>query len=214
MRTAAVRLVLHYPRSVVDVMCRRVWTVSPCRAFASDSQHPSARRPLSADQCERTFIALKPDAVQRGLVGTIISRFETCGCALLGAARERARVCTHTLCECTSVLHARSYKLVGIRIVNPTRAIAERHYAGARARAPAGSAAPCAFVQPCNREPLCVCAHRAPRARLLRARVSLPLLRPCRRHGTHARTRARARARVRARANVCTSGRVHMHART
>lgn len=28
---------------------------------------------------ERTFIACKPDAVQRGLVGAIISRFETRG---------------------------------------------------------------------------------------------------------------------------------------
>lgn len=33
---------------------------------------------------ERTFIALKPDAVQRGLVGDIISRFEKKGFKLIG----------------------------------------------------------------------------------------------------------------------------------
>src|SRR3989344_5105909 len=33
---------------------------------------------------ERTFIALKPDAVQRGLIGEIISRFEKVGLKLVG----------------------------------------------------------------------------------------------------------------------------------
>lgn len=33
---------------------------------------------------ERTFIALKPDAVQRGLVGEILSRFERKGLKLIG----------------------------------------------------------------------------------------------------------------------------------
>jgi len=33
---------------------------------------------------ERTFIAIKPDGVQRGLVGRIISRFETKGFTLVG----------------------------------------------------------------------------------------------------------------------------------
>ena len=33
---------------------------------------------------ERTFLAIKPDGVQRGLVGTIISRFETKGFKLVG----------------------------------------------------------------------------------------------------------------------------------
>ncbi|MEM1171896.1 MAG: nucleoside-diphosphate kinase [Cyanobacteria bacterium P01_H01_bin.35] len=33
---------------------------------------------------ERTFIAIKPDGVQRGLVGQIISRFETKGFTLVG----------------------------------------------------------------------------------------------------------------------------------
>jgi len=49
---------------------------------------------------ERTFIAVKPDGVQRGLVGEIIRRFES-----------------------------RGYKLVGIRMVQPTEAFAKQHYA-------------------------------------------------------------------------------------
>uniref|UniRef100_A0A8D2EZM9 nucleoside-diphosphate kinase n=1 Tax=Theropithecus gelada TaxID=9565 RepID=A0A8D2EZM9_THEGE len=34
--------------------------------------------------CERTFIAIKPDGVQRGLVGEIIKRFEQKGFRLVG----------------------------------------------------------------------------------------------------------------------------------
>ena len=33
---------------------------------------------------ERTFIMIKPDGVQRGLIGQIISRFETKGFKLVG----------------------------------------------------------------------------------------------------------------------------------
>ena len=33
---------------------------------------------------DRTFIMIKPDGVQRGLVGAIISRFENKGCQLVG----------------------------------------------------------------------------------------------------------------------------------
>lgn len=49
---------------------------------------------------ERTFIALKPDAVQRGLVGEIISRFEKKG-----------------------------YKLVALKMMTPSKSLAENHYA-------------------------------------------------------------------------------------
>ncbi|KAI9682470.1 MAG: nucleoside diphosphate kinase [Trizodia sp. TS-e1964] len=49
---------------------------------------------------EQTFIAIKPDGVQRGLVGAIISRFETKG-----------------------------FKLVAIKMVQPTKAHLEKHYA-------------------------------------------------------------------------------------
>lgn len=48
---------------------------------------------------ERTFIALKPDAVQRGFVGEVITRFERKG-----------------------------FKLVGMKLMQVTRAMAEEHY--------------------------------------------------------------------------------------
>ena len=49
---------------------------------------------------ERTFIMIKPDGVQRGLVGTIIQRFEQKG-----------------------------FKLVGMKLCAPGRAHFEQHYA-------------------------------------------------------------------------------------
>ncbi|SHN70653.1 nucleoside-diphosphate kinase [Desulfitobacterium chlororespirans] len=49
---------------------------------------------------EKTFIMLKPDAVQRGLVGQIIARFEAKGC-----------------------------KLVGMKLMSVDQALAEQHYA-------------------------------------------------------------------------------------
>jgi len=49
---------------------------------------------------ERTFIAVKPDGVHRGLIGEIISRFERKG-----------------------------YKLVAIKVIRPTKEFAEKHYA-------------------------------------------------------------------------------------
>ncbi|KAI0490391.1 nucleoside diphosphate kinase [Xylaria cf. heliscus] len=49
---------------------------------------------------EQTFIAIKPDGVQRGLVGPIISRFES-----------------------------RGYKLAAIKLVTPGKAHLEQHYA-------------------------------------------------------------------------------------
>ena len=49
---------------------------------------------------ERTFLAVKPDGVQRGLIGDIIARFEK-----------------------------RGYKLVGLKMVWPTKEMAEQHYA-------------------------------------------------------------------------------------
>lgn len=48
---------------------------------------------------ERTFLAVKPDGVQRGLVADIIGRFERKG-----------------------------YKLVGLKMMQVTREIAENHY--------------------------------------------------------------------------------------
>ncbi|KAI5297857.1 multicatalytic endopeptidase [Ascosphaera pollenicola] len=48
---------------------------------------------------EQTFIAIKPDGVQRGLVGAIIARFET-----------------------------RGYKLAAIKLVSPSKEHLETHY--------------------------------------------------------------------------------------
>ncbi len=49
---------------------------------------------------ERTFVAIKPDAVKRGLIGRIIKRIENKG-----------------------------YKIVGMKMIHPTLEIAEKHYA-------------------------------------------------------------------------------------
>jgi nucleoside-diphosphate kinase len=49
---------------------------------------------------ERTFLAVKPDGVQRQLVGEIIGRYE-----------------------------AKGFKLVGLKLLQPTRELAEKHYA-------------------------------------------------------------------------------------
>ncbi|MBC7527654.1 MAG: nucleoside-diphosphate kinase [Chthonomonadaceae bacterium] len=54
---------------------------------------------------ERTYIMVKPDGVQRRLVGEIIRRFET-----------------------------RGLKLVALKMVTPTREIAEKHYAAHKER--------------------------------------------------------------------------------
>ncbi|AET65835.1 nucleoside diphosphate kinase [Desulfosporosinus orientis DSM 765] len=54
---------------------------------------------------ERTFIMLKPDAVQRGLVGEVINRFEKKG-----------------------------LKLVGMKLIQVDRALAEEHYAEHRGK--------------------------------------------------------------------------------
>merc|ERR1712054_523163 len=53
-----------------------------------------------AEQLERTYIMIKPDGVQRGLVGTIIARFE-----------------------------AKGYKLVAMKMAMPGKAHMEKHYA-------------------------------------------------------------------------------------
>jgi len=53
-----------------------------------------------ASRNERTFIAIKPDAVQRGLVAKIVKRFEQ-----------------------------RGYKLVGLKMLVPNEALLREHYA-------------------------------------------------------------------------------------
>ena len=48
---------------------------------------------------ERTFVAIKPDGVKRGLIGKILQRFED-----------------------------KSYKIVGLKLINVTPEIAAKHY--------------------------------------------------------------------------------------
>ena len=55
--------------------------------------------PREAELVERTLVLLKPDAVERGLVGQILTRFETVG-----------------------------LKIVGLKMVVPSRDFAARHY--------------------------------------------------------------------------------------
>ena len=54
---------------------------------------------------ERTFVAIKPDGVQRGLIGEILGRFERKG-----------------------------FKLVALKEVTPSRDLAEKHYGVHRER--------------------------------------------------------------------------------
>ncbi|KAI1429589.1 nucleoside diphosphate kinase [Xylaria sp. FL1777] len=66
----------------------------------TSSLPPPNPEPQHKMSTEKTFIAIKPDGVQRGLIGPIISRFEN-----------------------------RGYKLVAIKLVTPGKAHLEQHYA-------------------------------------------------------------------------------------
>jgi nucleoside-diphosphate kinase len=54
---------------------------------------------------ERTYVMIKPDGVQRGLVGTVINRFEN-----------------------------RGYKLVALKMLSPSQELLENHYADLKSR--------------------------------------------------------------------------------
>ncbi|KAI9285974.1 nucleoside diphosphate kinase [Umbelopsis sp. AD052] len=79
-------------------------------ATAGFAYYQTTQSPILADSkgvagvkgtdSERTFIMIKPDGVQRGLIGKIINRFEE-----------------------------RGYKLVALKTVAPSKEMAERHYA-------------------------------------------------------------------------------------
>jgi hypothetical protein len=61
---------------------------------------------------ERTFIMIKPDGVQRGLVSKIIARFEEKGFKLVGAAPRR---CLRALgCRARALARARAPGSCGI----------------------------------------------------------------------------------------------------
>ncbi|CEJ01159.1 hypothetical protein G6F70_004336 [Rhizopus microsporus] len=97
-------------RAAVSSASRHGMTVcAAVTAGALSYAYFQSKEPVSADAkpiagvkgtlTERTFIAIKPDGVQRGLVGKIISRFEE-----------------------------RGYKLVGLKAIVPPRELAEKHY--------------------------------------------------------------------------------------
>lgn len=75
-------------------------TLFQTRALAAAAAGTSAAATLAfADKNERSYIMLKPDAVQRGLVGEIIQRFEK-----------------------------RGFKLVALKMVQPSLEHAQKHY--------------------------------------------------------------------------------------
>ncbi|ROW01840.1 hypothetical protein VMCG_05647 [Cytospora schulzeri] len=71
---------------------------STIQTFPIPTEDPTPEIKMSST--EQTFIAIKPDGVQRGLIGPIIQRFEQ-----------------------------RGYKLVAIKLVTPTKEHLEAHYA-------------------------------------------------------------------------------------
>ncbi|KAJ9070459.1 nucleoside diphosphate kinase Ndk1 [Entomophthora muscae] len=77
--------------------CAYLYTLSPNQLIQNEAAPLSG---IKGTNSERTFIAVKPDGVQRGLVGEIISRFEK-----------------------------RGYKLVAMKVIVPSKALAKEHYA-------------------------------------------------------------------------------------
>ena len=73
-----------------------MWVCLPSGRAATDD---GARLTNQTMSTERTFIAIKPDGVQRGLVGEILGRFESKG-----------------------------FKLVGLKQLTASRELAEQHY--------------------------------------------------------------------------------------
>lgn len=72
-------------------------------AFMMNNNVECAKLPphgVAGTKTERTFIAIKPDGVQRGLIGEIVKRFEQKG-----------------------------YKLVAAKLIHPSKETAEGHYA-------------------------------------------------------------------------------------
>lgn len=69
------------------------------RALATAAAIAAGTTVASAEKTERSYIMLKPDAVQRGLVGDVITRFEK-----------------------------RGFKLVALKLVTPSLDHAKKHY--------------------------------------------------------------------------------------
>jgi len=78
---------------------------SPAESFIAQCDDKIPIHGVPGTKNERTFIAVKPDGTQRGLIGKIISRFEEKG-----------------------------YKLVAIKIIHPTEELARQHYDDLKAK--------------------------------------------------------------------------------
>ena len=62
---------------------------------------------------ERTYVMIKPDGVQRGLVGEIIARFERKGFKLVGLKSVNGKL-VYTLTRLGPWLHADSTEMSGL----------------------------------------------------------------------------------------------------
>ena len=56
---------------------------TPHPTSTPSTHHPAGANQAGASQAERTYIMIKPDGVQRGLVGNIVTRFENRGFKLV-----------------------------------------------------------------------------------------------------------------------------------
>jgi len=79
---------------------KRVSTASVAQSVSKQEQKQCPPHGIPGSRQERSFIAVKPDGLQRGLVGEIIGRFEK-----------------------------RGFKLVAMKLVKPTKDFAAQHYA-------------------------------------------------------------------------------------
>ncbi|KAF3500852.1 hypothetical protein F2Q69_00040095 [Brassica cretica] len=82
----------------------------------------------SMEQVEETYIMVKPDGIQRGLVGEIISRFEKKGFKLIGLKMFQ---CPRELAEVGEIIsrfEKKGFKLIGLKMFQCPRELAEEHY--------------------------------------------------------------------------------------
>ena len=80
-------------------ICLKLLFLTSISLASEDEDFCDVNKYKCEESVERTFIAVKPDAVQRGLVGEILSRFERKG-----------------------------FKLVAMKLVSPTTDLLETHY--------------------------------------------------------------------------------------
>ncbi|VVB11895.1 unnamed protein product [Arabis nemorensis] len=93
--------------------------VSPPRVGLPDSS-------LFLPQMERTFIAIKPDGVQRGLVIDRPNKF-IASCSLLRKILKPSGY-NNQISEIISRFERKGFKLVGIKIMVPSKGFTQKHY--------------------------------------------------------------------------------------